>query len=1013
MAYYNGNPVRLAANAVTVEGGAAAEDAVLYTPQTLTTEQKAQARANIGAAQWVPSPIIDTELDVTSNNPVANSAVVRGLGQLGDRLAVVEAGGKIVEKEIGGDVIVLDKEESLLELRVPTTDDVKVSISGANLWDEIVERGYISPDTGTIGASDKYWRSANYIPVLPNVTYYLHAPAGSFTSLVFFDSNQAFVKGWAGDSIPYNRTFTTNKTDEAHKDIAYVMFQLTQTYSLEYEKGDICINVAHEDINGTYETYVSNNVVTVTGGSRADIEMLSPYTVFAAPPGTGMSVVVERVVYGDTETEAVLYTPQSLTPEQKALARANIGVDTLMQEVGESFAAVADDFEDVHRDVSSLEGRVADLEQAATGEFEDKTIRGSVVILDSEKTFKKLEVPSTENVYVSGANVWNGQYEFGWFGGDGTPHGGGGKYLKPLDYIRVLPNTEYYLHAPGQNFTLYFYDSTETPLPSTVDGWSQAATNKTVFKAPEGAAYMMFKRAEMDPNDYTGNICICWNNAQLIEDAIGTYDGSAVITGVGATLVSVTGSTSNIETFDGYTVLAAENGVTMTVTVSVPAGSDDTMDAAVLYTPQTLTDEQKAQARANIGSYGVPDFVKAEADNVADAVLDVRDDNCFVFAAASDFHTTGKDASATSVLHCAQGITEINDITRLDLVALFGDVESGNLGNDNLDDDSDADGKGSMKYMRKCFADVRKSAPVLQLQGNHDQLSSDSFAVAKQKYYAYIGANNIGTVVDPDNKFRNYGYMDFPDHKIRVIYANDVDVADEEQKTAYSNYYTVKQVEWLRDNAFNLSDKGDDEANWGVILFTHQPLTYYATLTEFRTLVEGFAGHKSGSMEIDHERVSGKAEDEAVKVPFNFTPEVVEIDGKPIQPINAKAEFIAHFHGHLHNFRVDTFDTNSVDADGNPIKVVSITIPNACIHRNNEYGTKDKDPVAVWGDPAQEAGENVVESGLGLQYKYDKETLSVDNPVQDTAFNVVVVNRATRTIKCFNYGAGRDRTVTY
>lgn len=93
MAYYNGKEVLLGATAVTVEGGGTPSEAVLYTPQTLTTEQKEQARANIGAAKWVPIPIVDTELDITSGNPIANSAVARVIGDLLERIAALEHGG--------------------------------------------------------------------------------------------------------------------------------------------------------------------------------------------------------------------------------------------------------------------------------------------------------------------------------------------------------------------------------------------------------------------------------------------------------------------------------------------------------------------------------------------------------------------------------------------------------------------------------------------------------------------------------------------------------------------------------------------------------------------------------------------------------------------------------------------------------------------------------------------------------------------------------------------------------
>lgn len=70
-------------------GGGGSEDAVLYTPQTLTTEQKEQARTNIGAGTYSkPSggiPSTDMASAVTTSLGKADSAV-----QMADLLALAE-----------------------------------------------------------------------------------------------------------------------------------------------------------------------------------------------------------------------------------------------------------------------------------------------------------------------------------------------------------------------------------------------------------------------------------------------------------------------------------------------------------------------------------------------------------------------------------------------------------------------------------------------------------------------------------------------------------------------------------------------------------------------------------------------------------------------------------------------------------------------------------------------------------------------------------------------------------
>ena len=108
---------------------------------------------------------------------------------------------------------------------------------------------------------------------------------------------------------------------------------------------------------------------------------------------------------------------------------------------------------------------------------------------------------------------------------------------------------------------------------------------------------------------------------------------------------------------------------------------------------------------------------------------------------------------------------------------------------------------------------------------------------------------------------------------------------------------------------------------------------------------------------------------------------------------NATAELITHFHGHLHNFRIEKLGEN---------EITTITIPNACFGRNNEYGTSsgyDETIHTNFGD----VDEN------GNQRQYNKTA----NTAKDTAFNVIVVDRQNRKIHCFNYGAGIDREISY
>lgn len=350
------------------------------------------------------------------------------------------------------------------------------------------------------------------------------------------------------------------------------------------------------------------------------------------------------------------------------------------------------------------------------------------------------------------------------------------------------------------------------------------------------------------------------------------------------------------------------------------------------------------------GGDDIPTYVVTEAEEVADKVLGVRNANSFVMALASDLHTNGSDASSVSALHAGQGMDAINSMTQLDLVALLGDYEIYyfNYGDDNGANETE-DARKSFKHVKKAFTSVAKGVPFMQLQGNHDQDNTDTTAEAKQKYYAYIGANNVGTVTDYNNKFRNYGYRDFENYKIRVIYLNTADVSEEEVTTDAK--VSTEQINWLNTVALNLTDP-----DWGIIVLSHHPLNWYG-MTNLLNALDTYKGKGAG------------------------------------------AELIAHFHGHLHNFRAETLGTN---------KILTITIPNACNGRENEYGTaKDANGNYVYSENQRSAYGDTDASGNQRKF------LKTANSANDTSFNVVVVDRENEKVHAICYGAGIDRVICF
>jgi hypothetical protein len=385
----------------------------------------------------------------------------------------------------------------------------------------------------------------------------------------------------------------------------------------------------------------------------------------------------------------------------------------------------------------------------------------------------------------------------------------------------------------------------------------------------------------------------------------------------------------------------------------------DLEEEAKAHDLRMATLENKTSGIINIASY-----VLEEAETVADKILSVRSADTFVMACVSDLHTSGDDTSAVGVLHAGQAMNIIQSMTELDLVAILGDVQVG---------DFETTTTGSFKYVKKCFADVAKGVPYMHLQGNHDELPSDTTEVAQQRYYAFIGANNVGTVTDYANKFRNYGYRDFENYKVRVIYLNTADVSENEM--TYDNCLTAAQMAWFVNTALKLSDKSD-ASEWGVIVCGHHPLNWVATgngsVAKVLDVLDAYKGRASGSVTVDGQSIA-----------YNFTDET--------------SEFVCHVHGHTHNFREEVLGTNGI---------LTITVPNACYDRNNEYGTAYTD----YPDVVQRYGDDGADNdGTGTQRVYVKTA----NTAEDTAFSVFCIDRASKTINVFNYGAGIDRKWSY
>lgn len=122
---------------------------------------------------------------------------------------------------------------------------------GFNQWDEIAESGGLYTSTGGPSVNDNNYRSKNYIPVVPDTSYYVKNSAHAITSgksirLYFYDANKGFITSPSGSNN--SRTFTTPAN-------AYYM-KFIVAEALSNFDNTICINLHWDgERDGEYEPY--------------------------------------------------------------------------------------------------------------------------------------------------------------------------------------------------------------------------------------------------------------------------------------------------------------------------------------------------------------------------------------------------------------------------------------------------------------------------------------------------------------------------------------------------------------------------------------------------------------------------------------------------------------------------------------------------------------------------------------------------------------------------------------
>lgn len=172
--------------------------------------------------------------------------------------------------------------------------------NGFNQWDEEWENGYYNRATGAkAGNSDtKYFRSKNYIPCLPNTSYYFkspssHAANNTYFAVLFYDADKAHISSandLAGDptkTTPSNARYMTIYVEVGTSGATY-----NHDISINYPSTD---HDYHAYNGTTYPISWADEAGTVYGGTldvttglltvdRASVVVSSLGLNYNAPP---------------------------------------------------------------------------------------------------------------------------------------------------------------------------------------------------------------------------------------------------------------------------------------------------------------------------------------------------------------------------------------------------------------------------------------------------------------------------------------------------------------------------------------------------------------------------------------------------------------------------------------------------------------------------------------------------------------------------------------------------------
>lgn len=364
----------------------------------------------------------------------------------------------------------------------------------------------------------------------------------------------------------------------------------------------------------------------------------------------------------------------------------------------------------------------------------------------------------------------------------------------------------------------------------------------------------------------------------------------------------------------------------------------------------------------------IPDYINDEVARLARVVMSHQSADSFSIICSGDWHCNYyDDLTNRAQNHASKAMRLLEQTCDIDLNAMLGDYSTGAYNTTIESTITDTTLNAQL---------VADSAKILWMHGNHDdapyQPTSDR--LTKTQLYNLIARRNnkLNAVIDSSNPLGGYGYVDFENAKVRVIYLNTDDKQDWASADGYNvaggeappylnaHNLSATQLKFIAEKALDLSDY-DKASDWSIIVLSHVALNVTGTYSDTDiesvthstanagTIINAYKNASSGSITHNGETVD-----------YDFS------------SLTDRAAIICSIHAHNHAY-LDEIVGGSIQ---------SIGVPNIMDGRERE-------------------------SSDGNTYTKTADT------AEGTSFCVITIDKSAQKIYADHYGAGFDREYDY